>query len=149
MKKTIEGMIETLKEMGFEYEVNYDTRYNVNYLNVLLINCKIALKYGYNAGNTYTIENKLSTIEIITIIRNYIVQKEQGYEGDYLRMRSIEKDGMCGLTDRELDQLENFITSGYVSKEDLETVKCKRNELFADLTYLTNQQKEAISYVLK
>ena len=146
---TIETMIETLREMGFEYEIKYDTRYNANYLNVLLPNDKIPLKYGYNAGNTYTIENKLNTIEIITIIRNYIVQKEQGYEINRLRMKSIEKDGMCGLTDRELDQLENFITRGYVSKEDLETVKCKRNELFANLTYLTNQQKEAISYIIK
>lgn len=146
---TIETMIETLREMGFEYEINYDTRYNVNYLNVLLPNDKIPLKYGYNAGNSYTIKNKLNTIEIITVIRNYIVQKEQGYEINRLKMDSIEKNGICGLTDRELDQLENFITDGCVSKEDLETVKRKRNELFANLTYLTNQQKESISYIFK
>lgn len=146
---TIETMIETLREMGFEYEINYDTRYNANYLNVLLPNDKIPLKYGYNAGNSYTIKNKLNTIEIITVIRNYIVQKEQGYEINRLKMDSIEKNGICGLTDRELDQLENFITGGCVSKEDLETVKRKRNELFANLSYLTNQQKESISYIFK
>lgn len=146
---TIETMIETLREMGFEYEINYDTRYNANYLNVLLPNDKIPLKYGYNAGNSYTIKNKLNTIEIITVIRNYIVQKEQGYEINRLKMDSIEKNGICGLTDRELDQLENFITDGCVSKEDLETVKRKRNELFANLSYLTNQQKESISYIFK
>ena len=142
----LETMEKNLKEMGFDYEIRYNNLYNCNFVCVVLGNDEIPLYLDIIAGNTSTILSGLDRNQMITLIRNHIIEKEQKAGNGFLREKDIDKDGDLALTYKELDQLDSFNECGIVSKKDLELSKQRRNELFNSLDYLTDTQKEVLAY---
>ncbi|WP_300628612.1 hypothetical protein [uncultured Thomasclavelia sp.] len=148
-----ETMEKLLKEMGFNYQYEFNDYWNTDYLSIDIGNYKIPLILKYDAGNTTSVVKVLSKNKIINVIRKKIIDVEISkinenriYHQD--EIVDLDKEGMYALSDRELDQLDSFNKTGSVSKADLKIAKQRRNELFESLNYLNETNVDYLRYKL-
>ena len=63
-----ETMEKLLKEMGFNYQYEFNDYWNTDYLSIDIGNYKIPLILKYDAGNTTSVVKVLSKNKIINVI---------------------------------------------------------------------------------